>query len=78
MPKNNEPAAEVKELIKLKEMVHEMRMKDKEKDEEYEIYDADFFDTVKKFETKRSRSFQFIVNTGLEYNPKFVQKIYKN
>ena len=69
MPKNNEPAAEVKELIKLKEMVHEMRMKDKEKDKEYEIYDADFFDTVKKFEAKRSRSFQFIVNTGLEYNP---------
>ena len=65
--KNNEPAAEVKQLVELKEAVHEMRMKDKSNDEEYEITDADFLETVKKFEAKKSRSYEFLVNTGLEY-----------
>ena len=51
--KNNEPAAEVKELVKLKEMVHEMRMNDKERDEDYEISGSDFFETVEKFEAKK-------------------------
>ena len=65
--KNNEPAEEVKHLIELKEIAHELRMKDKENDEDYEISDSDFFETVAKFEAKKSRSYQFIVNTGLEY-----------
>ena len=65
--KNNKPAEEVKQLIELKEIAHEMRMKNKENDKDYEISDADFFETVAKFEAKKSRSYQFIVNTGLEY-----------
>ena len=52
--KNNEPAAEVTELVRLKEMVHEMRMNDKERDEDYEISDSDFFETVEKFEAKKA------------------------
>ena len=65
--KNNEPADEVKKLIELKEAGHRMRMKNKSDDLEYEISDADFLETVEKFEAKKSRSYEFIVNTGLEY-----------
>ena len=64
--KNNKPAEEVKQLIELKEAVHELRMKDKDNDEEYEISDKDFLETVGKFEAKKSKSYEFIVNTGLE------------
>ena len=42
-------------------------MKDKENDKDYEISDSDFFETLAKVEAKKSRSYQFIVNTGLEY-----------
>ena len=64
---NNKPAGEVKQLIELKEMAHELQMKDKEKDVDYEISDADIFETVREFEAKKSRSNEFIVNTGVEY-----------
>ena len=65
--KNNKPAKEVKRMIELKETVHELRMNDTENDEEYKISDADFFETVEKFEAKKRRSYQFLVNTGIEY-----------
>ena len=42
-------------------------MKDKKHDEDYEISDSDFFETVAKCEAKKSRSYQFLVNTGLEH-----------
>ena len=51
--KNNKPAEEVKQPIELKEIAHEMRMKNKENDKDYEILDADFFETVAKFEAKK-------------------------
>ena len=36
--KNKKPADEVKQLIELKEIAHELRMKDKEHDEEISKY----------------------------------------
>ena len=62
--RNNEPAEEIKEIVKLKEAVHKMRMEDKSNDDEYDISDADFLETVKKFEAKKSRCYEFLVNTG--------------
>ena len=44
-----------------------MRMKDKSNDDEYDISDADFLETVKKFEAKKCWCYEFLVNTGLEY-----------
>ena len=65
--KNYTPAEEVKRLIELKEDVNELRIKDKDNDEEYEISDKDFLETIAKFEAKKSESYEFIVNIGLEY-----------
>ena len=70
---NNEPDAEVKELVESKEMLHKLRMEDTDNDEEYEISEADFFLTVGKFESKKSRSYEFIVNTGLKYQLAILQ-----
>ena len=50
---STKPAEESKQLIELKEMAHELQMKDKENDSDYDISDVDFFKTVRKFETKK-------------------------
>ena len=42
-------------------------MKDKDNNEEYKMSDKVFIETVGKFESKKSRSYEFIVNTRLEY-----------
>ena len=65
--KNNKPAKEFKQLIDLKEAQHDLRMKDTDNDKEFEISDSNFLETIGKFEAKRSRSYEFIVNTGMEY-----------
>ena len=57
----------MKQLVELKDKVHELRMEDKSNDEPYEISEADFFQIIEKFEAKKSRSYEFIVNTGMQY-----------
>ena len=42
-------------------------MEDKDNDEPYAISKAHFFNTVGKFESKKSRSYQFIVITSPYY-----------
>ena len=42
------------------------RMEDKDNDNDYEISEADFFNILLKFEAKKSRSYEFLVNTGLQ------------
>ena len=42
-------------------------MKDKDNNEEYEISDKVFLETVGKFESKKSRYYEFIVYTRLQY-----------
>ena len=58
--KNNDPEEDVKELIELKEKVHELRMADKSKDKEYELTEDDYFFVLWKFKTKNSPTYQFI------------------
>ena len=64
---NNEPDPRVKELVQYKEIVHNLRMMDKENDYDNEITDEDFFMVLAKFESKKSRSYDFIVNAGIKY-----------
>ena len=42
------------------------RMTDKDNNEEYKMSDKVFIETVGKFEAKKSRSYELIVNTWLE------------
>ena len=65
--KDNEPEPEVMEIVKCKALLHKLRMEDKNNDYDHEITDEDFFMTLGKFESKKSKTYEFIVNTGLKY-----------
>ena len=65
--KNNEPKEEVKELVKLKEEVHEMRMLEKENESENEISEEEFFTAVCKFESKKSPMYNFLMKRGFKF-----------
>ena len=51
---NNEPDEDFKELAKLKEQVHKLRMEDNNCEEELEVSLEDFFMTLCKFELKKT------------------------
>ena len=65
--KNNEPEEDMKELIKLKEKVHALRMRTKELDREYEITEEEYFFTLWKFKTKNSATYHFITKAGHKF-----------
>jgi hypothetical protein len=65
--KNNEPEDKFKNLVELKEQVHQMRMKDNNNETEDDITDEEFFTNVCKFESKKSPMYNFLVNTGLKF-----------
>ena len=54
-------------MVKLKEKVHVLRMEDKQNDEEYEISEEDFSAFLKKFESKKSATYDFITKAGLSF-----------
>ena len=58
---------DVKELIELKEKVHELRMADKSMDKEYELTEDDYFFVLWKFKTKNSPTYQFITKAGKSF-----------
>ena len=68
---NNEPEENAKELIKLKEEVHRLRMNTKEEDEEAIITDEDYFMTLAKFESKNSTTYDFITKAGIRFKLAF-------
>ena len=58
---NNPPEEEVKELIEHREELHRLRLEDRSKDREFMITDEDFFMIHHKFKSKRSATYDFIV-----------------
>ena len=54
-------------MVKLKERVHVLRMEDKQNDEEYEISEEDFSAFLKKFQSKKSATYDFITKAGLSF-----------
>ena len=78
---NNKPEEEVKELIELKEDQHRLRMEEKGYDEEHQITDEDFFDVLKKFDSKKSATYEFITKSGRQFQLailKLCQRLIKN
>ena len=65
--KNNEPEDEARDAVELKEELHKLRMNNKVNDREYQITDVDYFMTLKKFETKRSKVYDFITKAGIRF-----------
>ena len=65
--KNNEPEDEAREAVELKEELHKLRMNDKTNDEEYNITDEDFFMTIQKFASKKSKTYDFITKAGIRF-----------
>ena len=64
---NNEPDNEFKEIAKLKEAAHNLRMNEKEDDNDFEISLENYFLTLVKFESKKSPTYSFIINSGLKF-----------
>ena len=64
---NDVPDEKFKDLISLKEEAHRLRMDDNERDEDMEITEEDFFETLQKFQSKKSVMYQFLLNTGLKF-----------
>ena len=78
---NNKPEEKVKELIELKEEQHRLRMEEKGNDEEHHITDEDFFDVLKKFDSKKSATYEFITKSGRQFQLailKLCQRLIKN
>ena len=62
--KNNEAEEGFEELVKIKEDLHENRMRDKIGKGSFKVTGEDFNKVVKKFEEKRKQSYDFIVKAG--------------
>ena len=71
--KNNEPEEHVKEHIKFKEKVHNLRMMDKNDDDEFSKTDEDYFTILSKFESRNSRTYDFITKAGLKFKLAFLK-----
>ena len=67
MEEENKPEDMFKNLVELKEQVHQMRMEDNYNETEDDITDEEFFTNVCKFESKKSPMYNFLVNTGLKF-----------
>ena len=65
--KNNEPEEHVKELVKLKKEVHALRMEDKHNDPEYDLSEDEYFSILKRFESKKSATYDFITKAGRNF-----------
>ena len=65
--KNNEPEDEVRESIELKEELHKLRINDDTDDTEYNTTDEDYFKTLRKFEAKNSKVYDFITKAGVQF-----------
>ena len=68
---NNEPEEKARELIKFKEELHILRMKNREDEEEVVITDEDYFMTLAKFASKNSSTYDFITKAGLRFKLAF-------
>ena len=64
---NNEPEDVARDAVELKEELHKLRMNNKSNDREYQITYVDYFMILKKFETKRSKAYDFITKAGLRF-----------
>ena len=65
--KNNEPEEDFKELVEYKEKVHKIRMESNDDDEEVEITEEEFNQTLAKFESIGSNIYFFITRAGHKY-----------
>ena len=76
--KKNEPKENFKLLIEAKRKLHTMRMK--ETDGDYDITAEMFWEVVKKFETKKKKSYDFLTKASKGFKEamlKFCQRMHK-
>ena len=64
--KNNEPVKEVKEATELKKKLNSMRMEDKS-DNGFDLTKGDFTEDLKKFKLKKTKSYDFLIKSGIKY-----------
>ena len=65
--KNNEPEDDVREAVELKEELQKLRMNDDTDNTEYNTTDEDYFKTLRKFEAKNSKVYDFITKAGVQF-----------
>ena len=71
---NIEPEEEMKKLVEMKEKLHHMKMEIKEgDDDEFEVEDEDFFQTLRKFESNGSNSSQNQEPTSKEQSRRYAE-----
>ena len=62
----------VRKGLELKRSLHELRMQEDD-DEEFDIYEEDFQEVIKKFEKKKTKSYDFLLKAG----NKFKESMYR-
>ena len=72
---NNEPENDMKELVEMKERIHQIKMDTKDpNEEEFEVEEEAFFQTIRKFKSNGSRAYDFITKSGINFQ-KAVMKV---
>ena len=74
---NNEVSDNVKVIVELKEILHELRMKEDTKNE-FMVDEEEYKDVVNKFKRKDTKSYDFLVKAGEKYQEavgKFVKRM---
>ena len=54
-------------IAQLRNDFNQLRMKDEDEDEEFEIGESDFGDVIKRFESKSTKSYDFLLKAGEHY-----------
>ena len=66
--KNNEPEEDMKELVELKEKLHQIEMETKDEDEEeFVVEEEAFFQAIRKFKSTGSKAYDFITKSGISF-----------
>jgi hypothetical protein len=65
--KNNEPAEGFEEMVKLKEDLHDIRMRNKIGQGSFNLKKDDFNKIVKKFKDKKKQAYDFLVKGGNKF-----------